>query len=86
MKYTERARIYALSYAETLYKEFSEHPEYRGSGFDWQRAVESVSGLAAAGFYMGFAKIPKKLEELKVIVRDVASTRWHELCRTGGKY
>ncbi len=85
MKYTERARLYGISYAETMYKDFTEHPEYRGLGFNWLLTENAASGLAAASFYGSFNKVPKKLEELKIIVKEAASARWRELCRADGR-
>jgi hypothetical protein len=81
MKYTERARLYGISVADNAFKDFQEHPEYKGQGFTWADAGQSMAKIGAAGFYSSFKKIPKNLDALKAIVHETVLQRWAELMK-----
>lgn len=86
MTNSERAKQYGISVADSQYKEFVDHPEFRGSNFDWKSSVDTVARIGANSFFMGFKRIPKNIEELRGIVTDTITVRWSELCKKDGRF
>ena len=81
-KYIKIAEAVGNLYAEKLYSDFTEHPEYLGKNFNWDRFYVLCARVAAASLYMYFSDSEwNKLEtgELEDICYKAAEERAKEI-------
>lgn len=70
-----------IAWAEDLFKDFSENPEYRGPHFTWKCFPEIAANLAEANCFMSFSYKTRNFEALKSLCREAAYKKAKELCR-----
>lgn len=78
-KQIERAKEVGLSYANTFYNDFIEHPEWKGKNFKWSNLPSLVERMARAGVYMNFPHNIKS--DIKEIAAKTAFERAKELIK-----
>ena len=73
------AAEYGVSYAEAMFKEFQEQPQWRGPKFRWDNLHESIGRLAAASFHSIEGLDATANEMLRSLCGAKASVRTKEL-------
>ena len=74
-KFRKRSIHCAISYANSLYKDFTTHPEYLGIKFTWDKFPDMVATLAKVGLYMSFSD-----KEWKSLMRNGQIEILERLC------
>jgi hypothetical protein len=75
----EKAAQYGVEYAEAMFKEFQEQPQWRGPNFRWSNLHESIGRLAAASLHSIERFDDVANEMLRSLCGAAASVRTKEL-------
>jgi hypothetical protein len=65
----QRAKNVGVSWAKSLFNDFVNHPEYKGTNFTWDNFATFASGIAETSCYMSFSPKVKNLGELEKVCK-----------------
>lgn len=71
-KNNDIAREYGMATARHMYTDLVEHPEYKGTKFEWSRFPMMVYRFAYVGCFTAFSHRPKNLLRVKRIAGRMA--------------
>lgn len=71
----EKAKLIGIKYADSLFHQFLENPEYRGVNFTWPNFPNMASQLAAASCFSSFHHNVRNLKSLEEICRKSCKER-----------
>uniref|UniRef100_A0A6H2A6K4 Uncharacterized protein n=1 Tax=viral metagenome TaxID=1070528 RepID=A0A6H2A6K4_9ZZZZ len=88
--YRKRAILLSEAYAKGMYKDFTEHCEYRGENFSWEKFPDMVANLAKVGLFTCFSDKEwyyldqDQREELEKYCHNATVRRVKKLIELGG--
>lgn len=78
------AKEYGQSYARAMFKDFLDHPEWRGKKFEWTGFSDSISRLAAGQVGLNLwwkGRSDKLLQKCQDVASAAARETWIELVK-----
>lgn len=77
------AKRHGKTWADRLFNDFRDHPEYRGPKFDWHLSMDSFARLCSVSLFTNFKKAPRNIRELECVSRKHFTKRWKTLLANG---
>lgn len=85
---SKNAVLTGIAVAESMVKDFIEHPEFRGQKFSWENLPELCARFAGTGFHHKYhhsrAKTGEVSKRLREIAADAARDRATQMLRERG--